>query len=224
VPPGEGLLGRLFRELALFGGTAFALVFVSCGFVGLAFLGLLRHPERWLKLLGGAGFFGLCAAVGVWMGLERRALLLRRPSPFAGLWPRWARRGVVLATREGLAQLGRHGATVYPWETIATVSLGEVSGNAALFVRLLHDAVPLRAPAPERPLFSPERWARSEAFGRRVQRTLTDFDLAILGVLTEEGPGALLRQIESALTDEAARAALPAVAEALASRQGGRAS
>lgn len=46
APPGETLFGRFQRELSLFGGTAFALLTISLGFVALALVGLARHPER----------------------------------------------------------------------------------------------------------------------------------------------------------------------------------
>ena len=218
--PGETLLERLARELALFGGTAFALLTVSLGFVALALVGLARHPERLGKLLGGAGFFGLCGVVAVWMGAERRALLLGRPSPFARLWPRWARRAVVVATQEGLAQLDKNGATVYLWETIAAVSLGEFSGNPALFVRFVEDAPAFRVPAPGRPLPDRTAWSKRETWNRSVQRALTDSDLVILGALTEEGPGVLCRQVEAVLADKAARSSLPPLVEVLTRRKG----
>ena len=66
-----------------------------------------------------------------------------------------------------------------------------------------------------RPLPDPARWAKREAWNRSVQRALTDSDLAIMGVLTKEGPGVLLQQVKGALTDSVARARLPTLAEVL---------
>lgn len=221
VPPDERWPGRLAREAALVGGTPIALFLVSLGFVTMAFIGMLRRPAALGPLLLGAGFFGLCGAVSVWMGLERRALLLGQPAPLSHLRPRWLRRAVALATREGLAMVelrgARRAALVYPWEALTRVSIGEVYGNAAVFVQLRPDVVVRRCAlggaAPTR-----EAWATREARARSLQRVLTGADLAIMGVLTDEGPGVLARQLESALQDPSARAGLPSVEEELVRR------
>ena len=215
VAPDESSLGRLARELALFGGTALAVLLISLGFVALAVMGIIQHPERSGPLIGGAGFFALCAAAAVGMGVERRALYLGQPSPLARLRPRFLRRVTVLITREGLTQLDRNGATVYPWPTIAAVSVGELYNNAAIMINLFDGAPALRVPAEGRPLPDDEKWTRREARNRRIQRALTGSDLAILGVLTEEGPGVLAKQLKEALTDEAVRARLPTLAEVM---------
>lgn len=225
VPPDERWPGRLTREAALVGGTPIALFLVSLGFVGMAFVGIFyRHwhrPAALGPLLLSAGFFGLCGAVAVWMGLERRALLLGQPAPLAHLRPRWLRRAVALATREGLAMVelrgARRAALVYPWEALTRVSVGEMYGNAVVFVHLRPDVVVRRcalggAPRPR------EEWATREARARSLQRVLTGADLAIMSVLTDEGPGVLARQLESALQDPAARASLPGVEEELIRR------
>lgn len=220
APPGEGVLGRLGREAALVGGTPIAVGLISLGFVGMAIVGAVRRPDGLGVLLASGGFFVLCAAVAVWMGLSRRAMLLGRPDPLARLRPRFLRRAVVLPTREGLAQLTRRGATVYPWDAITDVSLAEVYGNPAVLVRLRDDVVVRRCvlagSTVEDDLAPHDRWARSEARGRRMQRALFGADLAILGTLTEEGAGVLRRQIEAALQDPAAP--LPALAAELAKR------
>lgn len=221
APPDERWPGRIAREAALVGGTPIALLLVSLGLVVMAFVGMLHRPAALGTLLLCAGFFGLCGAVAVWMGLERRALLLGQPAPLAHLRPRWLRRAVALATREGLAMVelrgARRAALVYPWEALTRVSVGEMYGNAAVFVDLRPDVVVRRCAlggaAPPR-----EEWAPREARARSLQRMLTGADLAIMGVLTDEGPGVLVRQLESALTDPAARASLPGVEEELLRR------
>lgn len=212
--PDEGLLGRCGRELALFGGTPVALLLVSLGFVAMAVIGLLKHPWNQGSLFGGL-FFACCGAIAVWMGLDRRAMLLGQPSPFARLRPRFLRRVVVLATQEGLAQLDKNGATVYAWEIISEVWLGEMYGNAALLVSLVADAPAIRVPRAGRPRSDTLRWAKREVWNRRVQRALTDSDLAIMGMFTEEGPGVLAQQIKAALTAQAERAKLPTLVAAM---------
>lgn len=221
APPDERWPGRIAREAALVGGTPIALFLVSLGFVGMAFVGMLRRPAALGTLLLCAGFFGLCGAVAVWMGMERRAMLLGQPAPLAHLRPRWLRRAVARATREGLAMVelrgARRAALVYPWEALTLVSIGEMDGNAAVFVHLRPDVVVRRCvlggAAPPR-----EEWAPREARARSLTRLLTGADLAILGVLTDEGPGVLGRQLESALADPTARASLPGVEEELLRR------
>lgn len=214
LPPPVGLLARLGREASLMGGTSIALMLISLGMVAMACVGLARHPQRPpLSVIGAAGFFALCAAAGLWMGLERRAMLLGLPAPLAGLRWRSRRRPVVVAAREGLAQLTRHGATIYAWADIDGLSLGQLYNNAALFVTLREGAPAEWRPAPGR-LAEPGEEAkrlRSEQRGRSVQRALCGADLAIMSVLTEEGPGILSRQVGEALGDPTHRASLPTV-------------
>ena len=215
APPGEGWLGRLSREAQLFGGTPIAVGLVSLGFVALAGLGLWHgsHDPKGATgtLLAAGGFFLLCAGVALWMGLSRRAMLLGLPSPLAHLRPRFLRRAVVLPTAEGLAQLDRRGATLYPWDAVLSVGLAEIYGNPAVLVRLRDDVVVQRL-QPGESLEAHARWARRQARGRKLQRALTGADLAVLEPLTEEGAGVLMRQLEAALKDPEARAALPGVA------------
>lgn len=216
-----GWVDRCAREASLFGGTAIALVLVSMAFVAMAAVGLWRHPREVAGILAAGGFFLLCGAVGVWMGLDRRALLLGRPSPAAGLWPRFLRRSVVVATQQGLAQVTRRGATVYAWESIRAVELGEFYGNAAVLIGLSDEPVVSRFDRTGQALPADPRWAAREAWNRDVQRQLSGFDLAVMGVLTESGPGVLARQVVDLLTNYDARAALPTVAQAVSDLAGG---
>jgi hypothetical protein len=214
APANEGWLGRLGREAQLLGGTPIAVGLVSLGFVALAGYGLLRHPERLDgrsagTLLAAGGFFLACAGIALWAGLSRRASLLGLPSPLGHLLPRFLRRAVVLPTAEGLALVDRRGATVYPWDAVQSVALGELYGNPAVLVMLRGDAAVRRLPdGPDAPR---ERWAQKEARGRRLQRALTGADLVITSALTEQGPGVLLKQLAAALQSPEARAALPGV-------------
>lgn len=211
----ESLWGRMQREATLFGGTPIALCLISLGFVAMAGLGILRSPQAWPKLLGAGGFFALCGVVGVWMGLERRAMLLRRPSPFAGLRPRWLIRAQFVATQEGLAQLDRKGATLHAWEDLRGVSLGEYQSNAAVFIELSPSAEPRRLSADGKPVPRDDAWLRKQAWNRSLQRSLSDCDLLILGVGTVSGAGVLADEIGRLLTDYDGRASLPTAAQAL---------
>lgn len=228
VPANEGLLGRIAREARLLGGTPIAVGVVSLGFVGMVGYTLVLHPERLDgKLLAAAGFFLACAGIALWSGLSRRASLLGLPSPLGRLMPRFLRRTVVLPTAEGLAVIARRGTAVYPWDAIQSVALGEIYGNPAVLVQLSADVAVQRWPAPDaEPPAQRERWAKSEARGRQVQRALTGADLAIMSALTEEGPGVLLKQLAAVLQEPASRAALPGVASEQArwtrQRSGGR--
>jgi hypothetical protein len=216
---GESTLQRAGRELSLVGGTAIAVTLICLGFVLLAAFGMIRRPERiTLSLLGAAAFFGLGALIGVWMGLDRRAMLLGQRAPLSRLRPRWTRAGRAVATREGLALLDRKGATLYGWAAIAEISVGELYGNSALMVRLLEGALPLRVAAPGRSQVPSDgsRWARREARARAVQRALSGCDLAILGTMTDEGAGVLCRELSLAFADRAERCQLPTVEAALA--------
>lgn len=211
----QGPLGRLWREASLFGSTPAMVCLVGVGMVGLAAVGFVRHPEAWPGLLGAAAFFALCGFVGLWMGLDRRAMLLRQPSPFAGLRPRWLVRSRVLPTQEGLAVLTRKGATIYGWEDITAVSLGEYSNNPAVFLDLKPTSLPKRilvdgSVAPDDPA-----WQRRQRWNQELQRTLAGCDFLIMGVLTEAGPGVLADQIGTLLTDYEGRAQLPTCAAAL---------
>ncbi|MFO0574700.1 MAG: hypothetical protein U1A78_11945 [Polyangia bacterium] len=213
APAREGLLGRLGREARLLGGTPIAIGVVSLGFVGMVGYAVVLHPERLDgRLLAAAGFFLLCAGIALWSGLSRRASLLGLPSPLGHLLPRSFRRAVVLPTAEGLAVLTRRGATIYPWDAVQSVGLGELYGNPAVLVQLRADVVVQRRPAPAEPPAQRERWAKKEARGRQVQRALTGADLVITSTLTEEGPGVLLKQLAAVLREPASRTTLPDVA------------
>ena len=213
VPAGEGPLGRLAREAQLLGGTPIAVGLISLGFVALVGYSGVRHPERLDgSLLAAGGFFLLCAGIALGSGLSRRASLLGLPSPLGRLVPRFLRRTVVLPTAEGVAVLGRGGATIYPWDAVQSVGLGELYGNPAVLVQLRADVAVQRWPAPTEPPAQRERWAKKEARGRSVQRALTGSDLVITSTLTEQGPGVLLKQLAAVLREPASRAALPGVA------------
>lgn len=228
APAREGLLGRLGREARLLGGTPIAIGVVSLGFVGMAGYAMVLHPERLDGgLLAAAGFFLLCAGIALWSGLSRRASLLGLPSPLGRLMPRFLRRTVVLPTAEGLAVIARRGVTIYPWDAVQSVALGEIYGNPAVLVQLRTDAAVRRWPEPTtEPPAQRERWAQKEARGRQMQRALTGADLVIMSVLTEEGPGVLMKQLLAVLREPASRAALPGVASEQARwtrpRSGGR--
>lgn len=210
-----GPLGRLWREASLFGSTAAMVCLVGVGMVGLAAVGFLRHPEAWPGLLGAAAFFALCGVVGLWMGLDRRAMLLRQPSPFAGLRPRWLVRSRVLPTQEGLAVITRKGATLYVWEDITSVSLGEYQNNSAVFLDLKSMSLPKRILADGSVASQDPSWQRRQRWNHELQRTLAGCDFLIMGVLTQAGPGVLAEQISTLLTDYEGRAKLPDCAAAL---------
>ena len=212
----EGIWGRIQREAALFGGTPLALILISLGFVVMAGVGIARNPHAWLTLLGAGGFFALCGLVGVWMGLERRAMHLRQPSPFAHLRPRWLQRSLVVAAQDGLALLDRKGATVYAYEDIRAVSLGEYQGNAAVFIELSAKAAPHRLSRDGQPLPKDAAWLRKQAWNRNLQQTLCGCDLLLMGVVTRSGPGVLAEEIGTLLTDYEARSQRPSAAQALA--------
>lgn len=216
APADETLVARVQREAALIGGTPLVLFLISLGFVVLAGVGIVRSPQALPKLIGAGGFFLLCGAIAVWMGLERRAMLLRQPSPFAGLRPRFLQRTLVVPTQDGVAFLDRKGATVYVWDQLRGVSLGEYQGNAAVFVDLSESAQPRRYSAVGQPLDADAAWLRKQSWNRSLVRTLCDCDLLIMGVATPSGPGVLADQLGTLLTDYDGRAALPTVAEALA--------
>lgn len=212
----ETAWGRIAREAALFGGTPLVLILISLGFVVMAGVGMARNPHAWAKLVGAGGFFALCGLVGVWMGLERRAMHLRQPSPFAGLRPRWMQRSLVVAAQDGLALLDRKGATLYAYEDIRAVSLGELQGNAAVFIELSARATPRRLSIDGTPLPEDAAWLRKQAWNRNVQQSLCGCDLALMGVMTRSGPGVLAEEIGTLLTDYEARALRPTAAQALA--------
>lgn len=212
----ESLWARAQREATLVGGTPLTLFLISLGFVAMAALGLMRSPDAWPKLLSAGGFFALCGAIAVWMGLERRAMLLRQPSPFAGLRPRWMQRALFVAAQDGLALLERKGATVYAWEDVRAVSLGEYQGNAAVFVEFAQTATPQRLSSQGKSIPADAAWLRKLAWNRQIQRAMCDCDLLILGTATRSGPGVLADEISRLLTDYDARAALPTAAQALA--------
>lgn len=221
LPPPVGLLARVAREAALFGSTAAMVCLVGAGMVAMAAVGLWRHPEAWPKLFWAAAFFVLCGGVGVWMGLDRRAMLLRQPSPFARWAPRWLRRflkrTILVPTQEGLAQLSRKGATIYAWEDIRAVALGEYQGNPAVFVDLAESTTPRRLLADGSEAPTDAAWQRRQSWNQSVQRTLAGCDLLIMGVMTEEGAGVLAEQIGTLLCDYEGRAKLPTAASALRS-------
>lgn len=213
-PPPAGWLPRLLREASLFGSTAAMVCLVGLGMVALAAVGLWRHPEAWPKMIGAASFFILCALVGVWMGLDRRAMLLRQPPPFLRLRPRWLQRSIVVPTQEGLALLGRKGATIYSWEAIRAVSLGEYANNPAVFIDLGDSTIPRRF-LPDGSEADPDPvWLRRQSKNHSLQRMLAGCDLLIMGVMTEAGPGVLADQISTLLCDYEGRAKLPAAASA----------
>ena len=119
------------------------------------------------------------------------------------------------------AQVTRRGATVYAWESIRAVELGEFYGNAAVLIGLSDEPVVSRFDRTGQALPADPRWAAREAWNRDVQRQLSGFDLAVMGVLTESGPGVLARQVVDLLTNYDARAALPTVAQAVSDLAGG---
>lgn len=216
-PPDEsgGPVPRWRHELDLLGGNAIGLTLLSLGFVAAGLYGVLARLARgWdvdARLLGAVLFFAACAAVGAWMGLERRAALLGLPAPrpLGRLWPARWRRTVYLASREGLVQRDRRGLTLIGWDDIADVSLAEVSGNQALLLWLARPEAGLRrwrAPADEA---RGPRWRRSWERSCRLCRALYGADLLIMGVVCDEGPGALLTKLRRGLDDDAGRRGLP---------------
>jgi hypothetical protein len=211
--PRESGWARLQREAALVGGTAIALCLISLGMVAMACVALVRHPEQISKGLSAGVFFAACAVSGIRMGLGRRALLLGRPAP--RLWPKRGRQIRVVATREGLTQIDRKGATVYPWELITTVVPGEYHHNPALFIELIPETWAVRHHIDGRVAPTDEKWRKRLARSHSIQRALTGSDLVIMDLWTEAGPGPLLRQMEAALFDAGGRAALPTLFEAL---------
>jgi len=223
LPQQASLFARLSREAALWGGTAIALTLISLGFVAMALFAVLSRPQANLTSLLGAGlFFGLCAAVGVWMGMERRAMLLGQPSPLSRYRPKFLQRAVVLPVREGLAIIDRKGATVYPWQSLANVALGELYNNSALLVTLTEKpgvwryfAVPSEA---ENIVFT-SRWKQKEARSRSISRGLTGVDLGILSVMTQDGPGVLAKQLREVLDNASALENLPTAKEAFDARK-----
>lgn len=215
APPPRGWLARIAREASLFGSTAAMVCLVGLGMVAMAAVGLWRHPEAWPKLLGAAAFFALCGLVGVWMGLDRRAMLLRQPSPFARFRPRFLRRSRAIPTQEGLALIGRRGATIYVWESITAVSLGEYQGSPALFLNFGPAAVPQRLLPDGSPAQDDPTWLRRQRRNQELMRLLAGCDLVIMSVLTEQGPGVLAEQISRLLCDYEGRAQLPTCAAAL---------
>lgn len=177
IPSGDGWLARVWRGASQLGGTAIMLTIISLAFVAAALIGLIGRPEArldwrlWLALL----FFAGCALVGVWMGLERRALLQRLPSPISFRWLRW-RRTTCTATSDGLLCVDRRGATLYPWDAIASVSAGTIFDNAAVFVDLAPDVSPDRIDGND----ASDRLVR-ELRQRGFNRSFYGADLVILG-------------------------------------------
>jgi hypothetical protein len=221
APPPPGVLARLRREAGLVGGDAVALFVVSAGFVALGAFALLRRPEQWRdpRPWAAIGFFGFCALVSVQMGLERRAMLLGAPGPLSRLTPRWLRRACYHAVREGLLLVERRGATLYPWEALASVSVGTVSHNAALLIELAPGCVGERLRAADGSPRAQARWVERQLRAVRLTRALYGVDLMALSPLTADGPGVLARQLTEALASEEARASLPAAADLLLRRR-----
>lgn len=212
APSGHSPPARLWRGATQMGGTAIAVFVIGCAFVAAALFVLLRRPEArgdatlWLALL----FFGLCAVVGLWMGFERRAMVLGRPAPLASFRPRWLRRATYVVTREGLLLVERRGATLYPWQDIVAVSAGALFNNPAVLVELAPEATPMRVRGGDG-----GRALAREQKARVITRALYGVDLAILPILTEEGPGPLLHRLGAALADTDMRTCLPQTAEEL---------
>ena len=203
-PQGESWLARVWRAAAMAGGESILVTAIGAGFVIAALFLLIARPELrgelklWLALF----FFAGCAAAGVMMGVERRALLVGRP----GIrWP-WRRflREVHVATRQGLLAVHRRGAFLYRWDDIAAVGPGIVLHHPAVCVLLVDDAAPDPIDGGEvEPALT--RLSRTRA----VTRALHGVDLAIFSTHTESGAGPLLAQLEEALADPDRRASLP---------------
>lgn len=219
LPEGDGAVARLRRELALFGGDAIAVTLVGLGFVGLALWAFIARPGQGASRLGAALFFAGCAVVGVWMGLERRAALLGRPS--IRLAPAWLARRLVrcFVAREGLVLFDRGGMTLVPWAALEEVTLASVAHNFSLLVRLTEEEVRRlwrRRPSPAHR----ERWRRRQARGLAWTRALYGADLFVPGVVCADGPGVLHRVLGEALADPALRERWPTAQELFLQRFG----
>jgi hypothetical protein len=212
-PAGDAWPARLWRGAATMGGQSILVTVIGAAFVVAMLALLIARPELrgsgklWFALV----FFAGCAVVGVSMGLERRALLLRRPGV---AWPwRRRRREVHVVTRDGLLAVHRRGALLYRWDAIAAVRPGTILQNvAALCVELQPDALPepveVEGGDSDRLLINATRT-------RVMHRSLHGVDLAIPSQFTETGPGSLLAQLDEALADPDRRASLPATADEL---------
>jgi hypothetical protein len=212
TPTGHGWPARLYRTAAQLGGTSIMVTSIGLAFVVAALAVLIARPGArgdgglWFGLL----FFAGCALVGIWMGLERRALLEGRPTPMSFRRLRW-RRTIYTVTSDGLLCVDRRAATLYPWAALASVSAGTVFNNAAVFVELVPDASPDGAGGEE-----PAVRRAKELRLRRFNRALYGADLVILSALTESGPGPLLARLSEAMADLDRRAALPSAEQEIA--------
>jgi hypothetical protein len=213
VPQGKSWPARLWRGAWLLGGDAIVLMAVGVAIAIAAAVLLIIDPDArgdaggWFALV----FFCICAVTGLAMGLERRALILGRPPPFA--WPqllrRLGRRGqTYVVARDGLLAVDRRGATLYRWGDIEAVWAGTAFNNPAVCVRLVPDASPERMNGGDA-----GRALARDAKARAWSRGLFEADLVIFSPLAESGPGPLLFQLGDSLADPARRAPLPEAAD-----------
>ena len=113
--------------------------------------------------------------------------------------------------REGLLEMTRRGAFLFPWPAIEAVAIGEYAHQVTLFVRLSrHDLVqgPWRSG-----LMVPDGAVRRPFAKRRRSlqwcRRLFDADIMIMASLIDRPLGDLFRDISSLLENEAARGSSP---------------
>lgn len=210
IPRGRSWPARLWRGAYQFGGPAILTMVIGLAFVSAAAVLLVTRPHARgdMRLWGSLAFFAGCATMGLFIGLERRALLLGRPGP--RLW-RGRRRAVHVVSRDGLLFVNRRVAFLYPWDEIEEVRSGPLFGTAAvaIFVRLAPQASPRRVLAGEGDARARARLAGARAFHLENH----DADLVIASRSTESGPGPLLRELHHALAEPAWRATLPASEE-----------
>lgn len=219
LPMSASRLARLARAAAQVGGTWIAVLCVSLGFVGMGIWGLFRRQKLEGGLLFAIAFFALCALVAVWAGLDRRALFLGQPS----LWSRLARsrRSTARLTQQGLALLQRRGgvpcATLYPWDALAGLAMGEYMHQPAIFVELSSVDAPKYVTGEGVSDPPPPGWWAEQQRTMRWTTALCDAPVVLFGPLCPEGPGPLFRSLRAHLGDPASRETLPDVVAVLRS-------
>jgi hypothetical protein len=217
----RGLFGAVARETLLFGGTAIAVVAVGVGIAAMAAVGLARRG--WSSKVALAGLFFVAVALcGVGMGIERRALALGLPVPWAG-WLRWPRSFTYYATREGLLLIRRRDAVLYRWEWIESAEVGSMSGLFAIRFMLAVDTAGERIGASNLTEEDRDRWRSKELRSLAIVRALTGADIAVIAQQTISGLGPLRAQIASVMADSEFASSLPSATELLADTGSARA-
>lgn len=214
VTPQRGLFGAVARETSLFGGTALAVVAVGVGIAAMAAVGLARRG--WSSKVALAELFFIAVALcGVGMGIERRALALGLPVPWAG-WLHWPRSLTYYAAREGLLLIRRRDAVLYRWEWIESAETGTMSGLFAIRFMLAMDTAGERLGVSDLTAEDQARWRSKELRSLAIVRALTGADIAVIAQQTISGLGPFRVQIASVMADPQYASSLPSATELLA--------